>query len=33
MLKANVFGVLQQIVDVEAGHDYTYDLNLMNRTK
>ncbi len=33
MFKANAFGVLQQMVDVEMGQDYTYRTNLMNRTK
>jgi len=33
MFKANAFGALQQMVDVEVGQDYTYRIYLMNRTK
>ena len=33
MFKANAFGVLQQMVDVEVGQDYTYGIYLVNRTK
>lgn len=33
MFKANAFDVLQQMVDVEVGQDYTYAIYLVNRTK